>query len=83
MSDEITVEQPELTMLRIIGSVRTWPSAGQLRPCVNCSLYYSAELTACPKLQMQGTRFAHCPIGSLYGSSGKFSLFPTSPGAKS
>jgi hypothetical protein len=49
MSDEITVEWPELTVRRTRVASEFGP--GPVRyglPCANCSLYYSAELTACP-----------------------------------
>jgi hypothetical protein len=50
MSTEITVEQPELTMPRTrrVGSQLGPKPVRYGLPCANCSLYYSAELTACP-----------------------------------
>ena len=58
MSDEITVEWPELTVRRTRVASEFGP--GRVRyslPCANCSLYFRGT-NRLPNLQMQGTRFA-------------------------
>jgi hypothetical protein len=54
MSNETTVEQAELTMARIRVAPQLGPHPVRYGlPCANCTLYYSAELTACPICKCQ------------------------------
>ena len=46
MSNEVMVEQPELTGVENL-SVHSRVIRYGL-PCANCKIYYSADLTACP-----------------------------------
>ncbi len=51
MSNEITAQQQELTMPLVEVAAEVGPQPvrfGLGLPCANCSLYYSAELAACP-----------------------------------